>query len=435
MTVSRLVLGLVLASTLASCNSERSHPTPGGEQTISTQAGTASEFLFIWAGDADRKESDFLAVIGAKRGSRDYGRVVATLPIGSSGTMPHHTEYEYPPGHVLFANGWVAGRTFLLDLRNPRTPRLAGNLGPVGGYGFPHSFARLPNGHVLATFQSTGNAYAPPGGLVEMDETGALVRAASAVAPNIDPEMIWPYSLTIISAVDRAVVTTTPMGYPSWATMPSGSWQRERVDATMTRHVQVWSLSDLRLRTTLELPVSPQGKHYELPDEPRLLPDGSVYVNTFTCGLYRITRITEPEPSMEFVYSFPGGDSEHTFCGVPVLMGQYWIQPVGALPGLIALDIGDPARPVEASRLNLDTRFVMPHWMAADRQGNRLVLTGHLQSWVLVIDLDVRTGTLTIDRNFGGDDSGLPGVSFDRADWPHGRTGKADVHGALFRLK
>jgi len=219
MRIFYLVLGIVLASTLASCHRERTDATLDTEQTVSRPAGAASKFLYVWAGDADRKESDFLAVIDAERGSRDYGRVMATLSIAASGTMPHHTEYEYPPGHVLFANGWVAGRTFLLDLRDPLKPRVAGNFGAVGGYAFPHSFARLPNGHVLATFQSTGNAYAPPGGLVELDESGALVRAASAVDPNIDPEMIWPYSVAIIAAADRAVVTSTPMGYPSWAMM------------------------------------------------------------------------------------------------------------------------------------------------------------------------------------------------------------------------
>ena len=44
----------------------------------------------------------------------------------------------------------------------------------AGGYSYPHSFARIPGGHVLATFQSIGDKYAPPGGLVELDEGGKL---------------------------------------------------------------------------------------------------------------------------------------------------------------------------------------------------------------------------------------------------------------------
>ncbi len=53
----------------------------------------AATHLFVWAGDADQKDSDFLAVIDARRSEPTYGQVVATLPVGASATMPHHTEY------------------------------------------------------------------------------------------------------------------------------------------------------------------------------------------------------------------------------------------------------------------------------------------------------------------------------------------------------
>ena len=52
-------------------------------------------------------------------------------------------------------------------------------------------------------------------------------------------------------------------------------------------------------------------------------------------------------------------------CSVPVVIGHYWIQTVAALPGLIALDVTHPEKPVEVSRLALDPQFPMPHWLAA----------------------------------------------------------------------
>ncbi|HEU4705269.1 MAG TPA: hypothetical protein VFS45_06150, partial [Sphingomicrobium sp.] len=55
-------------------------------------------YLYVWAGDADEKDSDFLAVIDARPGQPGYGKVVATLPVGARATMPHHVEYETPPG-------------------------------------------------------------------------------------------------------------------------------------------------------------------------------------------------------------------------------------------------------------------------------------------------------------------------------------------------
>ncbi len=126
---------------------------PGCVRTDHPQeAATAAKYLFVWAGDADEKDSDFLAVIDARRLEPTYGQVVATVPVGARATMPHHTEYEYPSSEILFANGWVAGRTFMIDLRDPLEPRLAGQFTSIEGYSFPHSFARLPNGNVLATF-------------------------------------------------------------------------------------------------------------------------------------------------------------------------------------------------------------------------------------------------------------------------------------------
>ena len=55
-----------------------------------------SHYLFVWAGDAGGKESDFLAVIDVEPNSKRYGRIVTTLPIGVSDTIPHHIEHEMP---------------------------------------------------------------------------------------------------------------------------------------------------------------------------------------------------------------------------------------------------------------------------------------------------------------------------------------------------
>jgi hypothetical protein len=74
----------------------------------------------------------------------------------------------------------------------------------------------------------------------------------------------------------------------------------------------------------------------------------------------------------------------------------------------------------------------MPHWLAADRAGNRLVITGDGQSWVLVARFDAQNGTLSVDQTFREHGAKAPGFSFDRDEWPHGKTGRAIVHGALF---
>ena len=42
-----------------------------------------SQFLFVWSGDKDKVESDFLSVVDLREGSATYGDVVATAPIGT----------------------------------------------------------------------------------------------------------------------------------------------------------------------------------------------------------------------------------------------------------------------------------------------------------------------------------------------------------------
>lgn len=396
-------------------------------------ASQPSPYLFVWSADATHQASDFLAVINSQPSSPDYGRIVSRVAVGVSGTMPHHTEYEFPEGDMLFADGWVAGRSFLFDLHEPLKPRVAVQFTQRAGYSFPHSYIRLPNGHVLTAFQSHGEGYAPGGGLVELDERGAVVRSASAVDPAVDKDVIWPYSLMAVPAVDRVVSSSTPMGWPEWAKakLPPGSWAFDKINNQVTSQVQVWKLSDLHLLSTLSL-ADANGKHNLYPAEPRVLSDGSVYVNTFSCGLYLMKDLKGNHPSAEMVYSFPGGDSFSTACAVPVVVGHYWIQTVAALPGLIALDVTNPEKPVEVSRLKLDTRYPEPHWMAADRKSNRLVITGNDKSWVLVAKFDTEKRSLSLDQSFHEPGSSIAGISFDPYQWPDGKAGSAVVHGALF---
>jgi hypothetical protein len=377
-------------------------------------------YLYVWAGDADEQESDFLAVIDANAGSKSYGQVVATVPVGAKATMPHHIEYESPPGTLLFANGWKAGHSFILDLADPLHPRVAADFKAVAGYSYAHSFARLPNGNILATFQATGDKYAGPGALVELDALGKLVRATSSATRDVPAAINWPYSLAVDPGIDRVITTSTDMGLgANWKSPP-------------THHVQIWSMSDLRLLASVPLPESSQGRHNVWPAEPRLLRDGSVYVNTFTCGLYRLEGLDTAKPSARFVHAFPGGMGEHDMCAVPVVYGKYWIQTVGAINGLVVLDASDPAHPREVSRLSLPPNFHMPHWIAADRSTGRVVATGARDSWVLMLKFDDQTGQLSIDKAFGGRSTEEPGVQFDRAEWPHGKSGKALVHGTVF---
>ncbi|MFN2383852.1 MAG: hypothetical protein ABR559_06255, partial [Gemmatimonadota bacterium] len=205
----------------------------------------AARYLFVWAGDGDRRDSDFLAVLDVAPGGPRYGRLVATVPVGDRATMPHHVEHTLTAGQELFANGFMGGRTYRFDLRDPEAPRLAGAFSERAGFTYPHSYARLPNGHVLAAFQGRGPRNVDPGGLVELDAEGTEVRSASAADPRRPDALIRSYSLAVVPTLDRVVTTSYDMGED----MGFRGGRRGR-----TKVVQIWRLSDLGLLATIDLP-------------------------------------------------------------------------------------------------------------------------------------------------------------------------------------
>lgn len=391
----------------------------------------SGEYLFVWAGDSAGKASDFLAVIDAGDSSPRYGSVVASLPTGMAGTHPHHTEAALGANGHLLANGFGAGRTWLFDLSTPLAPKILTSFGDLAGFSHPHTFVRLADGHVLATFQYKADSGAAPmqghdamsggperatGGLVEMDERGTVIRSASAADPAIADRHIYPYSVLPIPRLDRAVSTTTDMNEAN--TEATSEW------------VQFWRLSDLTLLGSVALPPGPRGDEHHFSGEPLLLPDGkSVYIHTFNCGLYLVRGIDTGRPTSTFVTAFEGKN-----CGVPVLTSHYWLQPVPGAHALVGLDIADPEHPRPVSSVTLgDDEF--PHWLAIDPTGRRLVVnsagsgTGNR---LLVVNFDPASGALALDERFRDPGVARPGVRFTQRAWPHGFTGTAIPHGAVF---
>ncbi len=210
-------------------------------------------YLYVWMGDIDEQDSDFLAVVDADPESDTYGDVLTTQTVDLYGSLPHHTEYELPPpGALLFMNAYLAEKVLLFDIDDPIRPRLARMLDPIPPYRFPHDMLRLPNGNVLIGFlRSEGpspladDPLVPGGhgGIVEVTPDGEVVRAASA-DDGVSDIPIRPYSFAMLPDIDRMVLTSAPMGLIFSADV-----------------VQVWRLSTLELLRTL-------------PVLPALLPDG-----------------------------------------------------------------------------------------------------------------------------------------------------------------
>jgi len=376
------------------------------------------QYLYLWTASADEAQPDFLAVLDVTERDGRYGRLVATLPVPGRGNGPHHTEHEMPADGQLFANGFASGRSFVFDLSKPEQPRIVHQFEDLEGYSHPHSFLRLPNGNVLATFQMKhdhGGGSARTGGLVELTPAGRPVRSSSADGPGVD-QGSRVYSGQVVPALDRIVTTTTDM----------------HQDFPASRNVQTWRLSDLALLHTFSLPDGPAGGEGLLTAEPRLLPDGkTVLLSTFSCGLYLMEGLEGDTPSGRLVASFPR--KAGTFCAIPVISGHFYLVTVPAWSAVVSLDISDPAAPREVSRLVLGPEDV-PHWIAIAPDHRRVVVTGYqaLKHRALIARFDPESGQLAMDERFREEGAAEPGFRMDNKTWPHGGDAKGIPHGAVF---
>lgn len=383
-------------------------------QSQDHEASAQGHYMFAWTGDDDYEGNDFLAVIDADPSSPTYGKLITTLATDQKTMLVHHTEYVMPESGMLFANDHFAGRTFIFDVRNPLTPKIVTSFTDMAGYMHPHSYLRMPNGHVLASFQHAHHdmnevQMGGSGGLVEIDDDGKVIRSASSADPAFPGALLTPYSLAILPEIDRVVSTNSSM-------------HRENVFSGVT--YQVWRLSDLKLLKTANFDTGDNHYGHISPEEPRIGPDRAVYVQTLGCGVERISDIDKDQPTSKLVYNFPG-----SYCGVPTIVGHYFIQSVPITHGLIVLDIANGNKPVEVSRLKLSDRF-SPHWTGWDEKTQRLVVTGSGPRLYL-LKLDQATGALTMDDAFH-DADGKPGFDFANRDWPHGWKGSGLPHGVVF---
>jgi hypothetical protein len=378
------------------------------------QTVDASQYLYTWAMEthdptvpvppAASMGRDFLAVFDVAPEAKDFGRLVAMLPVGERAQMAHHTNYAMPADGRLFASDYQSGQAWIFDLSDPAKPRLQASFADAGPFTHPHSFEHLANGHTLATYQFKGAPDAAAGALVELDDRGKVIRLSAASDPDVEP-FIRPYSIQAVPKLDRVVTTSADM-------LPSD--QSSHV-------VQVWRLSDLKLLKTV---VLPKPAHYKdvvskNANEARLLADGqTVLVATSSCGLYRLDGLAGEDPGATFVYDFG-----YRSCAVPVVVGRYWVQTAMSGHALTSLDVADLSHPTEAGHLVL-RGDALPHWIAREPDGNRIAITGfgRLATRVLFASIDPKTGALTLDPRE---------IDFDR-HWPDGWSGPAMPHGAVF---
>jgi hypothetical protein len=300
---------------------------------------------------------------------------------------------------------------------------------------FPHDFARLPDGKVLAGFlRSDGPSphveekLVPGGhgGLAEYTSSGALIRAASGAAKGLNLP-VRVYAIVPMLDIDRIVTTSAPM------------MEDHSADV-----VQIWRYSDLKLLHTIEVPPGKRANGSPLPGAerypfgPRRMTDGSVLMNSFGCAFSRLSGIASDRPKLENVYTIdtpepPRPDATRGACSIPTVVGNHWIMPVGRIHSVVVLNVADPAAPREVSRLETAADF-NPHWSAKDPRSNRVIIGAELggEQGMYMLLFDERSGKLSFDTAFRSATGKIGYIDLEAQQWQHGPSGPAWAHAALF---
>ena len=381
---------LVLISVcLAACTPSTDTPT---------NAAPPDRHAYVWAGGMDSTVADVLLVLDMDSASATYGQVVGSVATGTTDGMPHHIERRVSADGRLLANGWRANTSWLFDGTTPRAPTIHASMQTAGGIiGWAHDFTRLPNGNLLVAFNGGPGAYVGAGGLGELDRDGAVVQAAVAKSSEAGDTAMTPYTVHPVPGRDRAVVGLGEMGM--------GKDYKYHDTSTL----QLWSTTPLAPLALIPLAPNGTDRGHVAPSTVATTANGAMFANTFYCGLYHVRGLEGDTPIAARIFTFPGGDTDDNLCAVATTVGNYWIQAVAALPGVMVLDLSDPAAPREVARLVVDgARFAKPHWVSANRTGTRLAITG-MGPWVLMARFDPATGAIALDSTFR--EGGTPGIT------------------------
>src|SRR5262249_40696973 len=208
-------------------------------------------YLLVWAGDADRKDSDFLAVVNANPSSRKYGRVIATVPVRSRGNEPQELNDSFRYDGRVFATGVLSNRVFVFDLKDPEAPRLVGATDlSERRYWAPRGIASLPNGHVVVACPDRAHhvgfareVTGAPGGLGELDANGRVLREITAGSPESRGYVVAPTGVAPAPGARKLVTSSQGHGYAA----------SSRGEPAPGITVQVWKPSDVSLKNTIVL--------------------------------------------------------------------------------------------------------------------------------------------------------------------------------------
>ena len=206
------------------------------------------KYLFVWAGDQGRTNPDFVAVVNFDQHSRDYGSVIATVPVpapGATGNEPHHVGISQD-GKVLATGGLLSvlksqPEIFFFDISDPRATRFLSSVdAPLSS--ITDEFEPLDGGGFLVTMMGGANGHAP-GRVVEFDRDLRIVTEHPQTPPA---EGFNPHGISVRRDLNLMVTSDFICPTSTLHATPGG--------LDLRGSVRVWDFNRREILKTIEVP-------------------------------------------------------------------------------------------------------------------------------------------------------------------------------------
>jgi hypothetical protein len=334
--------------------------------------GGPAKTLYIWAGDQARLAPDFLAVVNFDEGSKDYGKVIKTVPIpppGNVGNEPHHCHLSADK-RILACGGLLSllrGQKgiFFFDVSQARNPKfLFSTSAPQSS--ITDDFYPLEAGGFLITQMGSASGGAP-GRVAEFDKNLQLVKEWPDQPPQ---DGFNPHGIS--ARPELNLMVTSDFIDPASTLNGPG-------DPILRGAIRVWNFNSRTIIRTVQIPTAigtmdvrlipgdPLGRAYTAG-----MFDGFVYlIDTFAGTARKVFDCETIIPHVEVPVR--GGMTQILAMpnsGDRLIFASFQAGQIGML------DVTDRDRPVQSGIVNLGLG-AGPHDIGLTDDDKRLIVTDY----------------------------------------------------------
>jgi 56kDa selenium binding protein (SBP56) len=362
--------------------------------------GHAAKYLYIWAGDQARLAPDFITVINFDESSKDYGKILKTAAVPTSGNEAHHMHLS-ADGNIIAAGGLLSllkrqDGIFFFDVSTPDNPHfLKATSAPFSA--ITDDFYPLPGGGFLIT-QMGSNTGGAPGRLAEFDAGFNLVAEWPQTPPA---DGFNPHGISVRPEINLLVTSDFVNPVSTLVGFPGGPQVRGAI--------RVWNLATRNIVRSIFIPTALGTMDVKLIPGDRLgraltagMFDGLIYLVDTQAGTYK--------PVFD-----PAAITGAGVMGMPQILavtqdGTRLIFPLLGTGQIVMLDISNPEKPFVLSIIDLGAG-AQPHDIDLTEDNKRLVVTDyflnedaagviHFEGDHKVYVLQVQRRTLQVDTRF-----------------------------------